>query len=109
LSKEEGGQALMNLHIKTAAFCVQFIQRLLPGSSGFGWRVGRLRMDESLFFLDPLKLDASNMPILYRNLFKVWILFNQQRCMKSLFWLLNEPIIHGARLDVSRVELAFLD
>lgn len=108
LPKEEGGQRLINLQSRTAAFCLQFIQRLLSGPSDFGWRVAAcaiLRMDKSLFLLDPLKLDASNMPIFYRNLFKVWSLFNQQRTpSKSLFWLLNEPIINRARLDISAVE-----
>lgn len=66
-------------------------------------------MDTSLFLLDPLKLDASNMPIFYRNLFKVWSLFDHQRtpCTKSIFWLLNEPIVYGARLDISAVGHSF--
>lgn len=62
LPKEEGGQGLINLQSRTAAFCLQFIQRLLSGPSDVGWSLGRLQMDKSLF-LDPLKLDASNMPI----------------------------------------------
>jgi len=118
LSKEDGGQGLINLQSRTAASRLQFIQRLLLGSSDFGWRVaacailrslGGLQMDKPLFLLDPQKLDASKMPIFYRNLFKVWSLFNQQRtlCTKSLFWLLNEPIICGARLDISTVEHSF--
>ncbi|XP_068592641.1 transposon TX1 uncharacterized 149 kDa protein isoform X2 [Cebidichthys violaceus] len=37
------------------------------------------------------------------GVFKSWALFNQKRCPKanSLHWLLREPLVNGARLDVS--------
>ncbi len=112
LSKEEGGQGLVNLQSRTAAFRLQFIQRLLLGPTDFSWRatacailrrLGSLQLDKALFMMDPLKLDFANVPIFYRNLFRVWSLFNHQKTPKtnSLFWLLNKPIIHGARLDIS--------
>ncbi len=118
LSKEEGGQGLVNLQSRTAAFRLQFIQRLLLGPTDFSWRatacailrrLGGLQLDKALFLLDPLKLDFANVPIFYRNLFRVWSLFNHQRApsMNSLFWLLNEPIIHGARLDISAGDHTF--
>lgn len=112
LPKEEGGQGLLNLQSRTAAFRLQFIQRLLAGATEPNWKtvacfilqsLGGLQMDRSLFLLDSLKLDTSGLPVFYHNLFKVWSLFNIQRtqCFNSLYWLLKEPIVHGARLDFS--------
>lgn len=103
---------MVNLQSRTAAFRLQFIQRLLLVPTDFSWRttacailwrLGVLQLDKALFLLNPLKLDIANIPIFCRNLFRVWSLFNHQRApsMNSLFWLLNEPIIHGARLDIS--------
>lgn len=42
------------------------------------------------------------MPEFYRNLFKVWDLFQVKRTDStlSLFWLLKEPLIYGSRLDI---------
>ncbi len=39
----------------------------------------------------------------YRNLFKVWSLFvfKQTEDPQSLYWLLEEPLVRGARLDLS--------
>ncbi|KAI3373021.1 hypothetical protein L3Q82_023456, partial [Scortum barcoo] len=38
----------------------------------------------------------------WQSVFKSWALFNHERSVKrvSLYWLLNEPLICGARLDV---------
>lgn len=112
LPKEEGGQGLVNLQSRTAAFRLQFIQKLLSGSTRVSWRasacailqsLGGFQLDRALFLMDPIKLDLANVPVFYRNLFRVWSLFNHQRTSSSdsLFWLLNEPIIHGGRLDIS--------
>lgn len=111
LPKEEGGQGLMHLHSRIAAFRLQFVQRLLDGPSDCNWRAvsclilwsfAGLGLDKALFLMDPLKLDTSKLPIFYRNTFKVWSLFVVQRPENSpsLFWLLEEPLIHGARLDL---------
>lgn len=118
LPKEEGGQGLINSQSRTAAFRLQFIQRLLLGTRDRSWRaaacvflrsLGGLQMDKSLFLVDTLKLDTRRIPIFYRNLLKVWSLFKPERtpCVESLFWLLNEPIIHGARFDFSTVDYTF--
>ncbi len=48
-------------------------------------------------------MDLSKMSSFYRNLFKLWSLFRFQKVESShsLYWLLEEPLILGARLDVS--------
>ncbi|KAK3513463.1 hypothetical protein QTP70_015458, partial [Hemibagrus guttatus] len=38
LPKEEGGQGLVQLASRTAAFCLQFLQRLLTGPKDLIWR-----------------------------------------------------------------------
>ncbi|KAI3367040.1 hypothetical protein L3Q82_009670 [Scortum barcoo] len=42
------------------------------------------------------------LPLFYQSVFKYWALFNHERSVKrvSLYWLLSEPLICGARLDV---------
>ncbi|KAJ4933329.1 hypothetical protein JOQ06_030161, partial [Pogonophryne albipinna] len=87
LSREEGGQGLIHLASRTATFRIQFLQRYLTGPADLVWR------------------DVSSC-ILRRGVFKSWALFNHKRCPKtdSLYWLLKEPLIHKARLDVSSSE-----
>ncbi len=45
----------------------------------------------------------TNFPVFYRNLFKVWNLFQFQRTndSTSLHWLLEEPLVYRARLDLT--------
>lgn len=58
--------------------------------------------------MDSQRLKLSNSPVFYRNLFKVWSLFKKNRESNgaSLFWLLQEPLVCGSRLDLSR-EISF--
>lgn len=111
LPKEEGGQGLVHLQSRTAAFRLQFIQRFLTGPETLSWRpVARtilktaegLCLDKSLFLLNPGKVNTSRLPQFYKNLFKVWDHFQIKRTdsPSSLFWLLNEPLIYGSRLDI---------
>lgn len=48
-------------------------------------------------------MDLSVFPPFYKSLFKVWSLFYIQKSENpySLHWLLEEPLILGARLDVN--------
>lgn len=112
LPKEEGGQGLIHLKSRIAAFRLHFVQRLLDGPMNVSWRaiscallktVGNFGMDKSLFIVDPQCFDLSKMPSFYQHLFKIWSLFQIQRTenFHSIFWLLNEPLILNARLDVS--------
>ncbi|KAK3552524.1 hypothetical protein QTP86_013309 [Hemibagrus guttatus] len=81
LPKEEGGQGLVQLASRTAAFRLQFPQRLLTGPKDLIWRpvahgllhkVGGLGLDRTLFLMDTKTLDVSGLPSFYRGLFKIW-------------------------------------
>ncbi|KAK3546934.1 hypothetical protein QTP86_005124 [Hemibagrus guttatus] len=68
LPKEEGGQGLVQLSSRAAAFQLQFIQRLLTGPRDLVWRaaasgllctVKGLGLDRALFLMDTKMLDIS--------------------------------------------------
>ena len=110
--KDEGGQGLIHLQSRTAAFRLQFVKRLLTGPTDVAWRGlscailkmgGNLGLDKSLFLMKPDVRLFSKLPPFYRSCFKVWALFNVRRFgpATSLHWLLQEPVVGGARLDVS--------
>jgi len=112
LPKEEGGHGLIHLQSRIAAFRLQFAQRLLNGPVDSSWKsiafaillnFEGLGLDKALFWLNPKKMDLSKLPIFYRNFFKVWTLFIVQKLDNagSLYWTLQEPLIHGSRLDIS--------
>ena len=112
LPKDEGGHGLMQMQSRTAAFRMQFIKRLLSGPSDVAWRAvscsilktcGGLGLDKSLFLMTPHLMDTSGLPPFYRSLFKIWDLFIVQRNgpVTSLHWLLQEPLVFGARLDIT--------
>lgn len=88
LSKDEGGLGLIHLQSRTAAFRLQYVQRLLQCSSELSWmgaacailrNIEGLGLDKTLFWLDSQRLKLSNSPVFYRNLFKVWSLFKKNR------------------------------
>ena len=67
-------------------------------------------MDRSLFLMDPKTLSTQRLPCSYCGVFKVLSLFKIQReASSSLCWLLQEPLIRGARLDVSAGMMPSLD
>ncbi len=118
LPKEEGGHGLIHLKSRIAAFRLQFLQRFLYKSSINGWRAVTcailhrtegLGLDKSLFLIDPFKVNVNGLPVFHRNLFKVWSLFKSQRneTTLSLYWLLEEPLINGARFDLSNESCSF--
>lgn len=59
--------------------------------------------------MDLSKLNINGMPIFYQNVFKVWKMFKVQReeHFKSLHWLLEEPLIYGARFDLAYNDCTF--
>ncbi|KAK3510268.1 hypothetical protein QTP70_032587 [Hemibagrus guttatus] len=70
LPKEEGGQGVVQLASRTAAFCLQFLQRLLTGPKDIIWRpvahgllhkVRGLGLDRTLFLMDTKTLDVSGL------------------------------------------------
>ncbi len=112
LPKDEGGQGLVHLQSRMAAFRLQFLKRLLDGAADVSWRAiahiilqnyGGFGLDKHLFLLNPLKMDLSVFPPFYKSLFKVWGLFHIQKSESpySLHWLLEEPLVLGARLDAT--------
>ncbi|TWW77432.1 Transposon TX1 uncharacterized 149 kDa protein ORF 2 [Takifugu flavidus] len=84
LPREEGGQGLIHLASRTAAFRIQFVQRFLTGPADLMWR------------------DVARC-VFRRSVVKAWALFKVEKrtSSESLHWLLREPTVHGARLDVS--------
>ncbi|KAI4891756.1 hypothetical protein NFI96_021962 [Prochilodus magdalenae] len=100
---DEGGQGLVHLASRTAVFRLQLIDRLLTGPESIVWRipvsrvlqtVEGLGLDRALFLLDTRTL--------YKELFKIWELFilHRESC-SSLHWLLEEPLVDIAHLDIS--------
>ncbi|KAK3517732.1 hypothetical protein QTP70_016978 [Hemibagrus guttatus] len=118
LPKEEGGQGLVQLSSRAAAFRLQFIQRLLTGPRDLVWRAaasGLLRtvkglgLDRALFLMDTKMLDISGLPMFYRGLFKIWNVFKKQnKGCRTVHWLLEEPLVYGGRLDISGVTVPAL-
>ncbi|KAK0155411.1 Transposon TX1 uncharacterized protein [Merluccius polli] len=108
LPKEEGGQGLVHLASKCAAFRLQFIQRLLYGPQDLVWRplarlvlrsVGGLGLQESVFLMDFKTVKFLTLPVFYRGLLSVWKLLWRKRIHhESLFWLLKEPLGPGGLL-----------
>ena len=114
LTREEGGQGLVHLASRTATFRLQFLQKYLTGPADLVWRdvascilrhADHLGLDAALFLIDSKLLKLSGLPLFYQGVFKSWALFNCKRYPKSdsLYWLLREPLIHGAKLDISSV------
>uniref|UniRef100_A0A8P4KAC5 Reverse transcriptase domain-containing protein n=1 Tax=Dicentrarchus labrax TaxID=13489 RepID=A0A8P4KAC5_DICLA len=111
LSRDEGGQGLVHLASRTATFRLQFIQKYLTGPEDLVWRdvascilrrVNNLGLDAALFLTDFKFLKLGGLPPFYQGVFKSWGLFKCKRSEKcnSLHWLLKEPIICGAKMDV---------
>lgn len=105
LPKEEGGQGLVHLASRWAAFRLQFLQRLLKGPEVLVWRplaisilqrAGELGL--SLFLTDGSRPMSPSLPPFYRSLLSVWSVLKKQRQANtvSLCWLLKEPLLHGS-------------
>ncbi|KAI3355002.1 hypothetical protein L3Q82_004803 [Scortum barcoo] len=86
--KKMGGQGLVHLSSRCAAFRLQFIQRLLYGPQDLVWRplaqltlqsVGDLRLQESVFLMDFKTVNFFSLPVFYRGLFSMWKLLWRQR------------------------------
>ncbi|KAK3567663.1 hypothetical protein QTP86_020408, partial [Hemibagrus guttatus] len=118
LPKVEGGQGLVQLFSRAAAFRLQFIQELLTGPRDLVWRaaasgllrtVKELGLDRALFLMDTKMLDISGLPMFYRGLFKIWNVFKKQnKGYRTVHWLLEEPLVYGGRLDISGVTVPAL-
>lgn len=111
MPKEEGGQGLVHLGSRGAAFRLQFIQRLLYGPANLVWRplacailqrAGGLGLDASIFLMDYKGPTLSGLPVFYNGLLRAWSFLKRCRAgsATSTFWLLEEPLVYGSRLDV---------
>ena len=112
LSREEGGQGLIHLASRTATFRIQFLQKFLSGPRDLVWRnvascilrrVSNLGLDTALFLTDSKLLKLSGLPPFYQRVSRSWTLFSHKTCQESnsLYWLLKEPLIHRARLEIT--------
>nr|BAC82605.1 pol-like protein [Tetraodon nigroviridis] len=113
LPREEGGQGLIHVASRTATFRLQFVQRFLTGPADLVWRetasclfrrVSNLGLDAALFLIDSKSLKVNGLPPFYQSVLKSWALFKNtlQKSSNSLFWLLNQPLLYNARMDISR-------
>ena len=111
LPKEEGGQGLIHIESRIAAFRVQFAQRYLIGPNDLVWReaasiilrqTAGLGLDSSLFLMNCTGLNLCGLPPFYQAVIKAWNCFKwraiEPTC--SLYWLLEEPLINKARFDI---------
>ena len=87
LPKEDGGQGLIHLASRGAAFRLCFIQRLRAGPADLVWRpiaqamlrrAGGLGLAEPLFLMDLSAHKLCNLPQFYNRLFTAWGLFIKQ-------------------------------
>ncbi|XP_047667350.1 uncharacterized protein LOC113649227 [Tachysurus fulvidraco] len=74
------------------------------------WRaVGGLGLDWTLFLMDTKKPEVSGLPVFYHGMFKIWNFFKKQnKGSGTLYWLLEEPLVYGGRLDISSVAISAL-
>ena len=110
LTKEEGGHGLVHLLSRLTTFRLQFVQRYLMGTnvvwrdlaSAILRRTANLGLDASLFLLDSRQIGLADLPRFYQGLFRAWNVFKWSRLepTSSLFWLLEEPLVHGSRMDI---------
>lgn len=108
LPKDEGGQGLVHLASRGAAFRLQFIQRLLYGPKDLVWRplahmvlqrFAGLGLKDSLFLMDLSTADLRTLPLFYRGAFTVWKLMEREKNTASFHWLLQEPVVFGGQLS----------
>uniref|UniRef100_A0A3Q2ZXK0 Reverse transcriptase domain-containing protein n=1 Tax=Kryptolebias marmoratus TaxID=37003 RepID=A0A3Q2ZXK0_KRYMA len=109
LPREEGGQGLVHLASRTATVRIQFVQKYLTESpvwrdvaSCILRRVNSLGLDATLFLTDFSVLKIKGLPQFYQGVFNSCALFKWERAktLNSLHWLLEEPVVSGARMAV---------
>lgn len=83
LQLSEGGQGLMDIKSKVAAFRLQTAQRLLYHQSQ-NWaeiacallkRVGRMNLDRHLFLINLKEVDFNGLPSFYTSVLNAWQIF----------------------------------
>jgi len=73
------------------------------GNTFFLEKVGGLGLNKSVFWINCEAGDIKGLPWFYRSVLKAWSLVKTVRTMpvSSLHWLLEDPLVKGARLDVA--------
>ncbi|XP_059578699.1 transposon TX1 uncharacterized 149 kDa protein isoform X1 [Alligator mississippiensis] len=114
----EGGQGLVDLASRVAAFRLQALQRLLYSEEQLPWqqlacrflqRVGALGFDRELFLLTPTLLNWAVLLAFYRSVVRAWqAAFRLQPRARTLCFpqLLREPLVHNSALWGSVPSLA---
>lgn len=106
LSRDKGGHGLIQLSSRVVAFLLQFLQKFLTGSKSLLWRGVAWeilhRLDRPLSCMDTRRLNLTGLLLspFYQGPFQAFShfkLLNEDN--SSLRWLLEEPFIHGDRLD----------
>ena len=98
----EGGQGLIDIQSRTAAFRLQTAQRLLYGS-GQRWldparlllrKAGRLGMDKHLFLIRTTEADLTGLTSFYRSVINAWQTLKVTRTpdQRPGMWLFEEPL-----------------
>ncbi|XDV33218.1 hypothetical protein PO909_003724 [Leuciscus waleckii] len=110
LPVEEGGQGLIHLASRKAAFRLQFVKKRLYQK--LSWTniafkllsvVGKLGFKRELFWTNSSKMGLKEISCFYEGVRKSWSLMKITRSTdgKSLHWLMLEPLINGSRLNLS--------
>lgn len=110
---------MVNLVSRGATYRLKFMKLLLMGPQNLVWKplaqsilhgVNGMGLHAALFLMNFTFLDLTGLPSFYKSLFKVWRLFKHQwtESTTSLFWVLEEPVIFGSHLDVSREDIPWL-
>ncbi|KAK5933249.1 hypothetical protein CgunFtcFv8_013744 [Champsocephalus gunnari] len=98
----EGGQGLIDIQSRTAAFRLQTAQRLLYGS-GQRWldparlllrKAGRLGMDKHLLLIRTTKADLTGLTSFYRSVLNAWQTLKVTRTpdQRPGMWVFEEPL-----------------
>jgi len=114
LQVHEGGQGLMDIKSKVAAFRLQTAQRLLYHQSQ-SWitvacallnRVGWLNLDRHLFLMNLKEMDLSGLPPFYASVLNAWQIFTVKREFSEtqIFWGLEEPLIFNSHIPSAILE-----
>uniref|UniRef100_A0A4W6F6F5 Reverse transcriptase domain-containing protein n=1 Tax=Lates calcarifer TaxID=8187 RepID=A0A4W6F6F5_LATCA len=114
----EGGQGLVDIQSKVAAFRLQTAQRILY-NSGPSWldtarlllrRAGRLDYDKQLFLVESADLDLSGLTSFYSSVLQAWQGFKFQRAGNQTpgMWVFEEPLFCNGFLKTLALQSASL-
>ena len=106
----EGGQGLVDVESRVAAFRLQAAQRLLY-VEGLNWagaachilrKAGRLGLDRHLFLMELKGVDLSGLTPFYQAMLKAWTVFKTHRMESSetSYWGDEEPLFNNPSISV---------